>query len=279
MARYVELIGVPGVGKTTVFKEVERLWENGCRWVPETHIEPTKDVKCDRRPYRYHVRTYARYLWSRCRGAPRWANRAVLNPAVYEEACQEFVNREKALVDMCWDNISRRIPSVNGDDHRLFYLQYLYKLFGRIQFIAAHSTTKTILTDEGLVHNLGIMLNPDDSYEKRDRDIRHIIRHAPMPAAVLFLQARGAATVERLLKRGHRIKIHERLTEKQLLTVVENGLLLKEEVISILEEAGIHTYRVDASPRPEFIGNTIIELLNRISETNTLADPAPSNET
>lgn len=246
MASYVELIGSAGVGKTSVYKGVTRRWKDTDSWIPEEYTYPLKEVVTDRKPRKRHLCSYLKYLYSRSKAVPRYERTYARDKQGLVQAEQRFISAHRELIDICLKNMCQRPAAPNGEDYRLYLLTYLQKMFGRIQHICEYRSDSVVFSDEALLHNVGIVLSQSGTTDKHRIDLQRIIQLNEMPRSVFFLEAQPDVIVSRILDRGYRIPIHERLSEEQLMGIVGAGLHVKRLLCEELRRSGVAVRTIDA---------------------------------
>lgn len=96
MARIIELFGAPGVGKTTLYEEMENLWNKDCNWMPSQYFYPKKKITTD------NLRSFFFNILKRVKN-----KNGEVDTHALEEAGRRFIELYPQYIEVCWSNINR----------------------------------------------------------------------------------------------------------------------------------------------------------------------------
>lgn len=206
MAKIVELVGPPGVGKTTLYKELETYWEKSYNWMPSQYFYPKKQLVAE---------TSGTFILSVLQRIKDKSGKVDL--AAMEEAGGRFVELYPEYIDACWNNINCICKrATNEPDLRLQKVSYLFKIIKKIQIVREQNSTKIAIVDEGLVHMIPSILYKKESIVKEKEEIEKLLQLMPLPDAVISIETDVHENISRLMQRNKVIPMHRYLNLDQL---------------------------------------------------------------
>jgi len=225
MAQYIELLGAPGVGKTTVLAALARLGR-GAAWVAAVSALRARP-RWDHGPRRGIETTL---LWAS--GRPDRRARS--------DASEAFVAIRPELAEVVWSNVGLRY----GGDRAGARLQRVATWFdraGAVALAASHPTLRRILFDEALLHP--DYFPPDATEAEIDRVLLLL---DPLPEAAILLDAPAEIVLARQRGRGVRRVTFAALGVEEARTELEDLSQVCRRVAARLGERGVPVLRVDA---------------------------------
>lgn len=247
---YVEIFGVPGVGKTTLYSAIKDLAvadtdRVGSFSSTETAVLQSAKALGVLKLGRFR-RVRDRFLLS-LPGARQIAIESVISPSKYNERLQRFVARypdymrvsRKALADI---NESR----VDGE-----YYAAVSRFLRQVMIAALleeAGVKRTVVCDQFLVHSVFRVVPVDSDSEKL---CRQYFRTLPEPKAVIVLDTEAAVIVERLRARTKTAIQHTSVGDRELLAWTERARRIVELGTECLRERGVRVIALDAGESAE----------------------------
>lgn len=189
MAAFVEFIGVPGAGKSTVYREVAARWRHEDTWLPVEILLEAKPV-----------------LGSGVLGAVEKRFRSLsgrrlgIDRAELRLASRRFVAEHPRFATATWSAISSSFPAARDDlqgEVRFELATFWFDLCGRIQLIQEREDCRICVMDEGLLHN-NFLASP-----QRPTEVAEATTSVPAkPVAVVHCVAPADVVWARQLHRG-----------------------------------------------------------------------------
>lgn len=247
MARIVELSGPPGVGKTTIYKEIEKQWHKKCSWIPAHFLYPHLKLN-----YQSLI-TLLKNLYKTLKDEPN-----KIGSIVFSEARKRFVTQYPEYIDRCWNDIlAKQKTSLNGRDLRFEKVQQLSEMIEKIQLLKESETEKIAILDEGLIHLLDVL-----SFCNSRHEIVEIINVMPLPDALIYIQTEVSENVERLVQREEVISIHKYLNTGQLQKITSQSRQRRIIINEILKDKGIPILEIDLKTPARINAAKIISFMN-----------------
>src|SRR5690554_1926659 len=142
MANYIELIGSPGVGKTTTYNALAGNYAADVDWVLYEElcgIQPKKTVK---EQIKQHLKKI-----TKPQSTPSL-------PYVERDrhVLDRFIKNHPDLIELFWQTLPKS-SNVYGKDLRGVVVGYVMEVLEKIQRVKESHSTKYCLIDEGIIHN------------------------------------------------------------------------------------------------------------------------------
>jgi thymidylate kinase len=252
MAKIVELVGSPGVGKTTLYKHLQASWNKNYNWMPSQHFYPKKE-------------TIAESTGSLISDILRWIKnrKGRVDMRAMEEAGGRFVELFPDYIDACWNHINcTQKKNLNGLDLRFQKVSYLYKLIQKVQTVREQENDKIAIIDEGLIHIINSILYKREAYTEEKEEIEHLLEIMPVPQGIVYVETDVEENVKRLSQRKKVIPMHKALVKGELEIFVHSDHNKRAVINTIIESKNIPFLRI----------NSIDTIANNVSKIISFAE-------
>jgi len=250
MAKVIELSGPPGVGKTTLYREISIRWKKKFSWIPGHYLCPHPNFSFQ----------YILLVFSIARQKMKGKKVGVFDE-VKTAARNRFVAQYQAYIDVCWNDIlSKQKNSYNGWDLRLHKAQQLAEVIEIFQLLRESEIDKFALMEEGLIHLIDV-LNFSDTPE----DIIKTIDVMPLPDALINIRADLFENVKRLTHREKCITIHRSLNVQQLEQITRKSQERRTIINEILQNKGIPILNIDSQEEIKTNADKIISFIEALN--------------
>lgn len=250
MAQIIEFVGPSGVGKSTTYAALNKLWRPGDKWTP-FH-------KCDfgiERTVKESVEVGVRYITGKI--VPN------VNERIINAAKSAFIDQHPAIVDQYWKCISNRPLEANGKDLRLNVLNFIMHLSATCQLVDNYKKARYCILEEGLIQNLGFLISSGEESELKAQ-VNHFIKMLPFNLIVFHFQIDIDNLIGRALSREKRTFLDKGLTPSQVKERLQKSLAKQNSVIEILESKNIRVINVDATKSPTQNAVNLQSILNQL---------------
>lgn len=254
MARIVELCGIAGVGKSTIFKAMISKWNTSADWVPGHFLYPQEKLRFD---------TLSKFILSVERKLT--TGEGNIDERAMKAYGDRFLTLHPAYIDACWNNIfSREHKRVDGLDIRFDKARYLYSTLQKFQFLKESETGKTTVIDEGLTHRIANGMYRGESPEKEREEIYHLVRLMPLPDALVYVDAETEEVVQRLVNRRKVILSHQSMSQTHLQHNCQRSKERMAVVIKNMESRNVPILRIDAKTEIAVNAASIIDFVESV---------------
>jgi len=229
--KIIEIIGPPGIGKSTFYQALCKSWSTRSNWVYQNKLlAPSKPKLAEFNAWlRYEARTFLH------------KNETKDIPVDYG---LRFVDRHKELAQFFWDRLSGIQLCMGEEIDKCFRSAYfLFKDFCRYQAIAESSCSKPCMIDEGFLQKSFLIHND----EKFMTDIvNEYILLLPLPYSVIYINTTDVnIIVERICNRKKIIASHFGKDATALIANTEKWQQLFKIIIEKLRLNNIPVYCID----------------------------------
>ena len=225
MAAFVEFIGVPGAGKSTVYREVTRRWRRVDNWVPVEVLLQAQPV--------FGTGALGA-LEKRLRSTT--GRRLGFDRSEIRLAANRFVTAHPWFASATWSAIDKfptPIERARRVEVRFDLATFWLDLCGRVQLAREREDCRICLIDEGLLHNNFLASALDTS------TIAEATKAVPlMPAGVVHCVAPADVAMARQLHRGRTPPTYRGLSTDETLSKLHSSKQRVDLICSYLEAAG-----------------------------------------
>lgn len=241
----IEIIGPPGVGKSTIYQALCKKWNADANWIyPDALLSAGKKG----------FGSWLRFRLRKIIKAP--AHTAPVNLGL------EYIGQHKALADFLWNYISG--SSVFNDDDtgmRFRAIYFLFRDFCNYQTLSKAEQNRPCIIDEGLLEKSYMLL-------ANRRELRELVQQylslLPLPSAVVYVNTKSTAIIaDRLLHRKKIIASHIGLNRAALEEDVAHWQYYFSVVIEQLNKRNVPVLFIDGADRIDVNARLISEFLKQ----------------
>jgi predicted CopG family antitoxin len=254
MSYQIEFIGSPGVGKSTIYQELEKKWDRNAIWIPDKYLFPRKRKSLLFKPKKILSLGFSK-------------DSHQIDVLALREAGDRFVALYPEYMEACWNNIhARQKKHLNGLDLRFAKANYLYQLVQKIQCVDESNNPRVAIVDEGLVHSIYNGLYWSETEEEEKQEIKNLLKVIPLPKGLISIETSFSENISRLLERKKVISMHKSLIVSDLESVIRQNRSKRALLNQILKEFGIPLLHLDSSKAPQHNTSEIIKFIDQLRQ-------------
>lgn len=232
---HLEFMGLPGSGKTTLFKHTVRMLKKKLKYSPESHRRSEQLVLS-------HFSENNRLLYRSVSFIPRRLRKKILDRLVFDECLSAFASENPELLATMSELF---IPEGPQRTRRLFHL------LSQIQLIRKSNSENMICAfDEGFFHTLFSLLSSSPN-ELSDEQLALIAKNIQPVDFVIVVNADIKQCIHRMKKRPEGIPaaiLH--ITDDELIRKLNNERKLRNQILDQLKLTDTSVIEVDNSSVP-----------------------------
>lgn len=237
----VEIIGAPGVGKSSILNSLRKRQKKNSLWVLDQDLLPRLTM-----------------VQRLTRVSRRWFGLPF--PNLLASADRRFVEQNQQFVCHLWEAVNTARPTGGGDlDLRFRKVSMLYSKFAKVQILRESSQDRTVLIDEGLCKHLGFL----GDRRVNDATLQALILDPVMPGCFLWVDAPGEVIADRVLHRRKVATVHRGLSRAKIVEYSKGSRAGWRRFSLLLQEFGKQVHRIDASEDGKINARIIEDLLER----------------
>jgi hypothetical protein len=249
----VELIGPPGVGKSTLYKETCKHWKQSFKWVYEDRL-----LSEDKPPI-YNSFSWLEYTYREISGKP-------LSKSLPVGFGLKFIDEHKELADFLWKYMNKNEKPVSGScagtDRKFRLAYFLFYTFCRYEAIGIKINKKPCLIEEGFLQKSIFMQQP---IEGQEDFISQYLSLMPLPSAVVYINIKNPLfIVERLKNRKKVIVSHTGKDSNELFLEIRKWQQYFKLAMNILVSKGVRVFQVNGEYPVEENRKSITKFLDSI---------------
>jgi thymidylate kinase len=249
MAKIVELLGPSGVGKSSLYLELQNQWSEDDSWAVYHDLVYRRKGK-DLVSLILKIKS----LWSKVSCSDYFWNDGNL-----KDSQRQFADSHPEFMSVLMDLIQNHTKEgFNGEDKRFLVTFFSLKSIGRLQEVLKREDDKrTCLIDEALLSRIMHLNSPTFTQDH----IEDYMSAMPLPDGLIYLNAPADLVLERVHKRVKTSTIHEGLSDHAIREYTENTQQLMESVIHFLNKKKIPVLRLDAKKSLKELSDRTIHFL------------------
>jgi thymidylate kinase len=234
----IDIFGVPGSGKTTIYKELRKKKKAG-NWYTSDEVV-RKIYKKHFRKKKYSIPDYF-YLFA-----------SLLHPAkslipLDREKYRQFITKEvvtkEPVIEYYLENISR--DQITPPYLKARRMEFLLSALEDVILLEAFCDDEVVLCDESLTARLFLFVF--DTFGKNISQFSADLDTFAPPDGYIFLDADPGVIMERIGSRGRVTVHHSRLTEKEIEADIRENRKKYQMARELLSKKGIKGIVVDTS--------------------------------
>lgn len=253
MAKIVELLGPSGVGKSSLYIDLQNRWRETDDWAVY-HDLVYRRKKSDAITLALKVKS----LWTKTHNSDYFWNDGHLKDSQrkFAERCPEFMS---VLMDLIQEHTKE---GYNGEDKRFLATFFTLKSMGRLQAVYEKENDNRIcLIDEALISRIMHLNSPSFTLSS----LKTYLAAMPLPDGLVYLNAPAEVVLNRIRKRKKLSTIHQGLSDGEMQLYTENTQKLMEEVIDFLKQKKISVLQLDATQTLNHLSDRTIHFLEGLN--------------
>jgi deoxyadenosine/deoxycytidine kinase len=252
LARIIELCGAPGVGKSTVYKEINNQWKKSCNWIPAHKLYQTKN------PSSSYLKKIHSFFFKT----------EIIGEREMRKAGKRFIETYPDYIESCWKHITlKEKSSINNTDQRFEKAGHVFKMVQKIQICRESNFKDIAIIEEGLINGIGNALYEYNNRVEMLNEIALLYKKMPLPSALVFFEADINTIIERINNRNRFIPFLEGLNSDDLFTSLRQIQELRKTAAKEFENQGYPVLFINADIPAANSAITIINYINNLKIT------------
>jgi shikimate kinase len=260
VSKIIELCGIPGVGKSTVYSVLVSSWNKKDKWIPADFLYPKQ--KIDLKSPRNLISLFA----GRIKGN--------LDLSELNETGKRFVSEYPKYMNHSWDAMQRKHSnSKNAPDERFKEVKRLKRSAEYIRYLIENKCPQFAIVDiGGLVQRLDLTWNTSQNISEDHMEAVHLLNSMPLPGAVVYLHIDLDRNVERLLNRNKTLARHKNLSAKELEDFCKKYEERWEIILNLLMDRKVPVLKIKADVPVMRIVEQIKEFVDGLYENASMLE-------
>ncbi|SIT75506.1 hypothetical protein [Pontibacter indicus] len=232
-SKIIEVIGPPGVGKSTIYEALCATWTPSCAWIYQ------EELLARPKPSITQLSAWLEYNLRKIMAKPKVKSIPV-------EYGLRFSNSYKELANFCWEYLTDSDMPLNRQAGNRFRSSYfLFNDFCRYQAILERINGVPCLLQEGFLQKSFLL---HESPQTIKSTLQTYLSLIPVPSAILLIDTSEVdIIVERLILRKKVIASHMNADAELLTSETKKWRQLLLTSVAALEQNGVQVYHLDAS--------------------------------
>lgn len=257
----IEFGGIPGAGKSTIFKQVNEYILDKIGYRPGPEWEGNwilKDLPIESSTNPTSIPKRLGFLLKIFKKEKKWIEKNLAMNGLWEESLGDFPGFVEFLLQ------SNHIPLENEEfiQDRKTVIQYQMKLLQYFCYVRNHTDRDVLMFSEGFYRHLKIFVIM--AKDRTDFSLKHILELCPPISLYVYLDVKVPVAYQRMVNRPDGPPPQYRnYNQKQLLDLLERAYHSDMEYLSLLASNGVKILSIDNS-RDEKV--TLLEALDNIKK-------------
>ena len=248
--RIIEILGPPGVGKSTLYNMLCKSWQPDQPWIYQDALlaAPIPSISNFTKWIEFKYR-----VWTKKKRAK----------SVPVDFGLRFINTHSQFADLCWCFLNNKSSPINGHlDQRYRSAYFLFADFCRYQAINEKMDGRYCVIDEGFLQKSFLVKDQVSEFPKQLEDYLSL---APLPHAIIYIEATDKLIIkERLRIRDKVIASHLGKSDDELLEDINNWKITLDLIANRLTKQNSLVFRVDGTKKLEDNVQSILKFLNEL---------------
>lgn len=225
--KIIEIIGPPGVGKTTLYNYLCETWSSNCNW---THLNALQTKKPQ-------ISEFNKWVFYRLKRIFKRKSTSTI-PV---EFGMRFIKEHSELANFCWEYLADVYKDDIDKRFRLAY--FLFADFSKYQMVLESKFEIPCFLNEGLMQKSFFV---DDDEVTLNTQIEQYISLVPLPYAVISIDIKDVdVIVERILNRNKVIASHIGKTNGEIRQNINKWQATFTSITKLVQSRGVKVYKVD----------------------------------
>jgi thymidylate kinase len=252
-SKVIEIIGPPGVGKSTIYQSLCRKWESGSQWV-------YPDMLLTNKPSLLSVKSWIRYKM-------RMLLRKKTSKTVPVDFGLRFDGQQQLLPKFCWKHLSDTSFYDDKDTNKRFRSAYfLFTAFCLYQAIIEKASPVPCIIEEGFLQKSFFIKENDADDQQAKELLNEYLSLVPMPHAIIYIDTPDThEVVKRLRGRSKVIASHFGKDDEALYRDIEKWRHVQDNILERMKGAGVSILRINGLVPVKDNVRQIIKMLKNLN--------------
>lgn len=246
--KIIEIIGPPGVGKSTIYQSLCKKWDAGSPWVyPEVLLTSKPRVTQLKKWMSYRMRTLL--------------NKKLVKSIPVDYGLR-FDENNQALANFCWEHLSDTYNA--KDTNKKFRSAYfLFTSFCMYQAINEKATAKPCIIEEGFLQKSFFIKDDAENEQQSIHLLNRYLQLVPLPYAIIYVDTPDTnEVIKRLRSRGKVIASHLGKDDEALQRDIEKWRYIQNNILETMQANGVRIIRIN-SMHP--VRDNVTQILNKLN--------------
>lgn len=255
--KVIEIIGPPGVGKSTIYQSLCKQWDTDSHWVyPE--------VLLTSKPPLTHLKKWMAYRM-------RILLHKKLVKSIPVDYGLRFDEDHQALANFCWKHLSDTHFYEDKDANKRFRSAYfLFNSFCLYQAIIEKATAAPCIIEEGLLQKSFFIKDNAENDQQTINLLNQYLQLVPLPYAIIYIDTPDTnEVVKRLRGRGKVIASHLGKDDDALRRDIEKWRYLQNNIVEKMQQLGVTIFRIN-STQP--VKENVTQILKQVNNFNHIPE-------
>jgi deoxyadenosine/deoxycytidine kinase len=261
--KIIEIIGPPGVGKSTIYQSLCKTWKPGAQWV-------YPDVVLTAKPGFFSLKKRLVFNLSLLLGKK-------LTKTIPVDYGLRFAGQQQDLANFCWNYIADIQFFDDRDINKRFRSAYfLFRTFCTYQAILEKAPAKPCIIQEGFLQKSFFIRDKEEDDQMIDELLNNYLRLIPLPHTIIYIDTPDSKEiVKRLRGRSKIIVSHYGKDDTALQLDVEKWRHAQNKMLEKLKSAGVLVVQINGMAPVKENVSIIKELLKKIADAREAGPAMP----